>query len=431
MLVFGLGPGTDAASAGKVSVAVGPLDPTGAVTWAVSFAADAGEANAVSTFYDAAGVTIRDDGALITSAEGCVRRSEREVSCLFPPKVRSARFEIATADGADAVAITGVGPNFVPISIDGGAGDDTLAGGVMPDNLTGGDGNDVMLGLDGSDDLRGGPGKDRFEAGPGDDRLFDAERSGGFAREELLDGGDGRDLVDYGQRTRPVRVDLTRPGQAGEGGERDQLRSIENVNGGEGGDRLFGTGAANNIDGNEGRDLIRGRAGPDLLNGGNGADRIYGGAGRDDIEADDEPDKASDRLSCGRGRDVASAPRRNDLVGASCERVSLGGDQLIRAHPVRLTRRSASFRIYCPGPDDYDPFIDEPDPCPGRLTLRAGKRKRTVGSKRYRVRFRSSRRVAVKLRRLRARPRRRVRLQVAVRDQEGEVWAYSIRARVR
>jgi RTX calcium-binding nonapeptide repeat (4 copies) len=433
MLVFALGPGAGVASAGKVTVATGLPDPTGAVTWEVSFAADPGEVNAVKASYDGANITIRDDGAPISSAEGCVRASEREVACPYPKRIRSPKFALATGDRADAVAIGVALGNFIPIDVNGGTDDDTLAGSPMPDRLFGGegDGNDVLLGFDGADDLHGGPGKDRSEGGPGDDRLFDAERSGAFAPGDLLDGGDGRDLADYGLRTRRVSVDLTRPDQAGERGERDQLRSIENVNGGEGRDRLFGTAAPNNISGHEGSDLIRGRAGNDLLAGGPGADRIEGGAGSDDLEAgeDEARRKRPDRLLCGRGRDVLTAPDRNDLVAASCEQVSLGGDQLIRAHPVRLTPRSASFRIHCPPPDDYDPFIDEPDPCPGRLTLRAGKRK--LGSRRYRVRFRKSRRVAVKLRRLRTRRGRKVRLQVAVRDQEGEVWAYSIRARVR
>ena len=435
MLVFALGPGAGVASAGKVSVATGLPDPRGAVTWEVSFAADPGEVNVVRASYDGANITIRDDGAPISSAEGCVRASEREVACPYPMRIRSARLSIATADGADAVAIGAVLGNVIPIDVNGGTEDDTLAGGPTPDRLFGGegDGNDVLLGFDGADDLSGGAGRDRSEGGPGDDRLFDAERSGAFAPGDLLDGGDGRDLADYGQRTRRVSVDLTRPGQAGERGEGDQLRSIENVNGGEGRDRLFGTAARNVITGNEGSDLIRGRAGNDILAGGSGADRLDGGGGSDDLEGDEDESrrKRPDRLTCGGGRDGLSAPDKNDLVAASCELVSLGGDQLIRPHPVRLTRRAASFRISCPPPDDYDPTIDTSDPCPGRLTLRAGKRKRAVGSKGYRVKFRSSRRVVVKLRRLGTRPGRKVRLQVAVRDQEGELWAFSIRARVR
>jgi Ca2+-binding RTX toxin-like protein len=54
----------------------------------------------------------------------------------------------------------------------------------------------------------------------------------------------------------------------------DTLVSIENVNGGQGGDTLIGSSGANALNGFESNDVISGGAGKDLLTGGAGADRF-------------------------------------------------------------------------------------------------------------------------------------------------------------
>jgi uncharacterized delta-60 repeat protein len=81
-------------------------------------------------------------------------------------------------DGSDTIT-SGGGPS----TINGDAGDDSLEGGDGPDFINGGDGNDTMT---------GGAGDDTFLGGPGND-LFD-------------DGGDGRDTIDYSDRTHPIQA---------------------------------------------------------------------------------------------------------------------------------------------------------------------------------------------------------------------------------
>jgi Ca2+-binding RTX toxin-like protein len=70
--------------------------------------------------------------------------------------------------GDDAFSASGNLAALIAITVDGGAGNDTLLGGNGADVLIGGDGNDVLIGGDGDDVLIGGPGADTLDGGPGD-----------------------------------------------------------------------------------------------------------------------------------------------------------------------------------------------------------------------------------------------------------------------
>ncbi len=54
------------------------------------------------------------------------------------------------------------------VTVDAGAGDDTLLGGAGDDTLLGGDDDDSLIGGEGADSLVGGAGSDRFDLGSGD-----------------------------------------------------------------------------------------------------------------------------------------------------------------------------------------------------------------------------------------------------------------------
>jgi Ca2+-binding RTX toxin-like protein len=58
--------------------------------------------------------------------------------------------------------------NLIQISVDGGAGNDTIIGGDGNDRLSGGDGNDLVIGGRGSDTVLLGSGDDTFVWNPGD-----------------------------------------------------------------------------------------------------------------------------------------------------------------------------------------------------------------------------------------------------------------------
>jgi Ca2+-binding RTX toxin-like protein len=132
---------------------------------------------------------------------------------------------------------------------------------------------DTLLGLDGGDTLYG-VGRD---AGASPAAARDGRGDGG---RDVLDGGRGVDWANYGFAETRVTVDLAKRGfqDTGAGGM-DRLISIENVAGGKGADRLFGSSARNEISGGAGHDTLDGRAGDDRLLGGKGADRIAGGDG--------------------------------------------------------------------------------------------------------------------------------------------------------
>lgn len=192
-------------------------------------------------------------------------------------------------------------------TIVGGDGADTLLGGPGGDSLTGGPGTDlvsyedaadaVSADLDGQqgDDgavgegdtvdadvegLRGGghddrlvgnPGANSLEGGYGDDTLA------GGAGPDTLDGGDGRDLADYGDHAAAVFLQLSLYANGGvEDDPGDRLVAIEDAQGGDGDDTIWGTSGPNALSGGPGADALEGRSGGDLLVGGPGADTLSG-----------------------------------------------------------------------------------------------------------------------------------------------------------
>jgi arylsulfatase A-like enzyme len=100
-------------------------------------------------------------------------------------------------------------------------------------------------------------------------------------------------------------------------------------------DILLGTGALDSLCARDGNDVLRGRNGNDRLWGNRGRDVLVGGSGGDIIDpgpnidrvlGDDGPDRlllrdgVADVVSCGPGRDVVFADRR-DKVAENCESV--------------------------------------------------------------------------------------------------------------
>jgi hypothetical protein len=84
----------------------------------------------------------------------------------------------------------GVSP--LPMTVEGGLGDDTITGSAVTDHLNGGDGNDVIDGGEGDDVITGGFGDDHLTGGDGNDTIR------GNAGKDVIDGGDGDDDIDGG-----------------------------------------------------------------------------------------------------------------------------------------------------------------------------------------------------------------------------------------
>jgi len=173
------------------------------------------------------------------------------------------RVVVNAGDQDDTVAVNSA--FAIPVTLDGGAGND---------RLTGGAGGDRLLGRAGVDQLNGAGGADTF--------VEDAAANGA----DRFDGGAARDTIDYSTRLLPVRVSLN--GLADDGAD------------------AAGDGVA------EEQDQVLGTI--ELIRTGAGADTIMSLDG--DLLA-----AAADNVACGNGADTVRADPA-DVVAANCESVS-------------------------------------------------------------------------------------------------------------
>ena len=272
-----------------------------------------------------------DDRVKVKAGKGCtaVKGDKTKVRCTV--KKGPTRVNVYLYDRNDSVWNN----SGLPMSAEGGSGNDRLVGGSRGDalygmegndllygmggndrldadtgndTLSGGDGNDVLTGWDGNDVLYGGNGDDSLEGVNGDDKLYGGAGTDGLAggkgRDHLdggigndalvgddtgtvyadvLLGGPGDDAVSYFDRTAGVTVDADgASGDDGQAGEHDSVGAdVETIIGGRGNDRLTGNNADGQLQGYAGDDVLHGGGGNDLVEGGEGRDHLYGDAGDD------------------------------------------------------------------------------------------------------------------------------------------------------
>jgi len=173
----------------------------------------------------------------------------------------------------------------IPVSMNGGTGNDTLRGGSEKDTLNGGANHDSIWGGEGDDDLRGGDGRDTLDGYTGDDVLW---------------GGNGIDLVSYNDAAGNCSIsidDVANDGTISTGlriavpvndpGKDNVHSDIENVIGSFGSDTITGSDGDNYLFGGNGSDSINGGKGNDTLNGGFQSDLLFGGEGIDTVDYSD------------------------------------------------------------------------------------------------------------------------------------------------
>ncbi len=139
---------------------------------------------------------------------------------------------------------------------------DSAVSGNRDDIMFGSGGDDTLVGGFGDDTINGGQGADSLVGGLGDDRLV------GRLGNDSIDGGAGEDTVNYNNATSAVVVDLMAGGSVGtaSGGEDvDLIVNVEDVEGSDFNDTIFGDNGANWIRGGAGDDSIDGRGGNDTL----------------------------------------------------------------------------------------------------------------------------------------------------------------------
>lgn len=148
------------------------------------------------------------DGTLVVSINGS--------NVVFPVKVAD-RVVVMALGGNDRIVVNqrvtarvsieaGAGDDTVQCSaadsyVDGGSGRDLIQGGAGNDSFYGGPGDDKLVGGAGNDYLDGGGGKDTLKGGAGNDILFggpDADRVMGGLGDDIMVGGTGADKFNGG-----------------------------------------------------------------------------------------------------------------------------------------------------------------------------------------------------------------------------------------
>ena len=118
-----------------------------------------------------------------TTANGTRVRFDRLDPAPFSIDIGTSENLVLNANGGnDSFSATGNLAALIKITVDGGAGDDTLLGSNGVDLLLGGDGNDFIDGQQGNDTALMGAGDDTFQWDPGDGS-------------DIVEGQDGSDTM--------------------------------------------------------------------------------------------------------------------------------------------------------------------------------------------------------------------------------------------
>lgn len=320
----------------------------------LSVRAAAGRANVISVAVTNITFTVRDTGDVVVPGAGCTAVDANTVRCTaFGRPVN-----IDTGDLADVVNA----PLPLPTTVQAGAGDDTVTTGTAADSLRGGLGNDRLTAGAGADQLDGNVGRDTLTGQEGRDTLL----GGGRADEaDILSGGPDTDLADYSGRDLPLMVSLNDLANDGEPGENDNVGSdVEEIEGGDGDDRLTGSDIAtvvNRLVGGPGRDTLIGLAGNDRMFSNEGNDVLDGGPGNDDLDGGPN----ADSMTGGPDRDEVFYSGRTVGVSVDLDDVDDDGESGERDNvrsdveditggtgADRLTGSSAANRFSGNGGDD-------------------------------------------------------------------------------
>jgi Ca2+-binding RTX toxin-like protein len=332
------------------------------------------------------------------------------------------RFEVNGLGGDDILlAEAGVGA-LTLLSVDGGAGVDTLNGSDGPDLILGGEANDVLNGGGGDDRVVGDRGADTMNGGEGDDTLVWNNGDGS----DIANGDTGRDDVEVNGAPAAGDVFTVQPNAARIKFDRTNLvpfsidiGSSETLHAnGLGGDDALTVGEVGAFEvtgaGGAGNDTLTGGGSSELFLGGSGNDTINPGGGLDIVSGDDGDDqfnlrdRTADVARGGAGSDAVVAdqgqtdildgfeavdrtPNEKPKVESRTRPVTIGGGT------VKVKRGVASIRLSAPAGASGNST--------GSLTVRTAKAVRLgglkavlqLGSARYRIAPGASRTIKVKV----------------------------------
>lgn len=174
------------------------------------------------------------------------------------------------------------------LTFDGKAASDSFDNETsIPSEAHGGPGVEVFTGGSGADAFYGDGDTDHLHGNGGDDTL-----DGGAAVDDVT-GGAGRDIASYADAKNVVNASLDDATNDGVPGETENIPSdIEDLEGGQFADKLYGNSGPNrlyggdspdDLDGYNGDDTLNGQAGNDTLHANKGADVLYGGTDNDTL----------------------------------------------------------------------------------------------------------------------------------------------------
>jgi Ca2+-binding RTX toxin-like protein len=341
----------------------------------------------------------------------------------FTLETATERFQVNGLGGNDSVSANdGVGA-LTLLSVDGGAGADTVNGSDGADLILGGEGNDVLSGGGGDDRIVGDRGSDTMNGGAGDDTLVWNNGDG----TDVANGDGGRDDVEVNGAPAAGDIFTVQPNGARIKFERSNLvpftldigsSETMHANGLGGNDAItVGEVGAYEVTGSggAGNDTLTGGGSSEMFLGGSGNDTITPGGGIDVVSGDDGDDQVNVR---DRTADLARGGDGNDSVVADVGQLDIldgfeavdrtpnatpppvaGRTQpvTIRGGTVRVRKGTASIRVSCPAMSSGN--------CTGSLALRTAtavklaglKAILQLGSKRYDIAPGASKTVRVKL----------------------------------
>ena len=309
------------------------------------------------------------------------------------------RFQVNGLGGDDSVAASaGVGA-LTLLSVDGGAGVDTVNGSDGPDLIVGGEGNDILNGDDGDDRIVGDRGNDTMNGGAGDDTLVWNNGDG----TDVVNGDGGRDDVVVNGAPAAGDVFTVQPNGARIKFDRSNLvlfsldiGSSETMHAnGLGGNDSINVGEVGPYEvtgsGGPGDDTLTGGGSSEAFLGGSGNDTITPGGGIDIVSGDDGDDQVNVR---DRTADLARGGAGNDSVVADVGQLDIldGFEAVdrtpnatpppiadrtqpvtIRGGTVKVKRGIASIRVSSPA--------TAPGNSTGSLAVRTAKPVRLAGLK--------------------------------------------------
>jgi len=301
--------------------------------------------------------------------------------------------------GDDSVAASaGVGA-LTLLSVDGGAGVDTVNGSDGPDLILGGEGNDILNGDGGDDRIVGDRGNDTMNGGAGDDTLVWNNGDG----TDVVNGDGGRDDVEVNGAPAAGDVFTVQPNGARIKFDRSNLvlfsldiGSSETMHAnGLGGNDSINVGEVGPYEvtgsGGPGDDTLTGGGSSEAFLGGSGNDTITPGGGIDIVSGDDGDDQVNVR---DRTADLARGGAGNDSVVADVGQLDIldGFEAVdrtpnatpppiadrtqpvtIRGGTVKVKRGIASIRVSSPA--------TAPGNSTGSLAVRTAKPVRLAGLK--------------------------------------------------